>query len=158
MEAGRLSVRLFVRESDGQIRQKLTGTVFVDCFADIPCAARGMNRDDLLDHSQIIYKRMNLAGLRGEPWDGRGGPWRLVRPIPVEQVIYSTDLASIPTVRKGEVVTVLYEGKSVRLTALAEAMSDGMAGESISVRNLQSRKEVFGMVRDAKTVLIAVRP
>lgn len=158
VEAGRISLRLLVLEADGQVRQKLTGTVFADCHADVPCLTRGVNRDDLLDHNLVAYKRMNLALLRGEPWDGRGGPWRLNRPIPAGQPIYRSDLASVPTIRKGDRVTLLYEGKTVRLTALAEALSDGVAGGNISVRNLQSRKEIQGMVRDAKTVNIAARP
>ncbi|MDR1947388.1 MAG: flagellar basal body P-ring formation chaperone FlgA [Desulfovibrio sp.] len=151
-EPGRVGVRLLVLEVDGTVRQKLSGTVSAECWADVPCAVVGMNRDDLLDHGKITYKRMNLAGLRGEPWDGRGGPWRLVRPLSIEQVICRGDLAPVPTVRKGTTVTVLYEGKNVRLAAQAEALADGAAGESIPVRNLQSRKEVFAQVRDAQTV------
>jgi flagella basal body P-ring formation protein FlgA len=153
-EPGRLSVRLTVREADGTVRQKLTGTVSAECWADVPCAAVGMNRDDLLDHGKTTYRRVNLAGLRGEPWDGRGGPWRLVRPLSIEQVICRGDLAPVPTVRKGDAVTILYEGNNVRLTARAEALADGTAGENILVRNTQSRKEVFALVRDAQTVSI----
>jgi flagella basal body P-ring formation protein FlgA len=151
-EPGRIGVRLFVREVDGTVRQKLGGTVAVECWADVPCAAVGMNKDDLLDHGKITYRRMNLAVLRGEPWDGRGGPWRLVRPLGIEQAIGRGDLAPVPTVRKGDTVTILYEGNNVRLTARAEALADGAAGENIPVRNTQSRKEVFAQVRDAQTV------
>jgi flagella basal body P-ring formation protein FlgA len=157
-EPGRLGVRLFVREADGTVRQKLSGTAAAECWADVPCAAVGMNKDDLLDHGKITYKRVNLAVLRGEPWDGRGGPWRLARPLSIEQVICRGDLAPVPTVRKGDTVTILYEGNNVRLTARAEALADGAAGENIPVRNTQSRKEVFAQVRDAQTVSIhAVR-
>lgn len=158
VEAGRLSLRLQSREMDGTVRQKLTGTVFVDCWAEVPCTAGVMNKDDLLEHGRVTFKRMNLANLRGTPWDGRGGPWRLARPMTIDQVIYQSDLTHIPTIRKGSVVTLLFEGKSVRLTVQAEAMADGTAGESILVRNRQSRKEVFGIVRDSSTVIVAGTP
>ena len=151
---GRQSLRLLVREMDGTITQRLTGTVFADCWVEVPCTTVVLNRDDLLDHTRITFKRMNLANLRGEPWDGRGGPWRVTRPIGVEQVIYKTDVAPIPTVRRGAIVTLIYEGSTVRLTTQAEALADGAAGESIALRNLQSRKEIFGMIRDATTVTI----
>ena len=49
---------------------------------------------------------------------------------------------------------MLYEGKYVRLTLQAEALSDGSAGETIPVRNLQSRKEIYGLVRDSSTVVV----
>ncbi len=155
---GRLSLRLMVREMDGSIKQKLTGSVFIDCFAEVPVSVTPMNRDDLLEHSKLTYKRVNLATLRGEPWDGRGGPWRITRPIPVDQVIYQSDVAHVPTVRKGSIVTLLYEGKSVRLSVQAEAMADGAAGENIPVRNMQSKREVYGMVRDSGTVTVSALP
>ena len=151
---GRIGLRFLVREMDGSIRQRLTGSVFLDCWAEVPCSMVILNRDDLLDHTKVTFKRMNLANLRGEPWDGMGGPWRLIRPIAAEQVIYQNDLAYLPTVRKGTTVNVIYVGKSIRLTVQAEAMADGMAGESILVRNLQSRKEIYGVVRDATTVMV----
>lgn len=155
---GRLSLRLLTREMDGTVQQKLTGSVFVDCWAEVPCATAIMNKDDLLDHNKITFKRMNLASLRGTPWDGRGGPWQLVRPITLDQVIYQSDVAHIPTVRKGSMVTLLYEGKTVRLTVQAEAMTDGSAGESIPVRNRQSKREVYGVVRDSGTVIVSTMP
>lgn len=155
---GRLGVRLLVREMDGSVKQKFTGSVFIDCFAEVPVSVSPLNRDDLLEHSKITYKRINLAMLRGEPWDGRGGPWQVNRPITVEQVIYQSDVVHVPTVRKGSRITLLYEGRSVRLSVQAEAMADGAAGENIPVRNMQSKREIYGMVRDSSTVIISALP
>jgi flagella basal body P-ring formation protein FlgA len=101
----------------------------------------------------VPFVRMNLALLRGEVWDGRGVPWRLLRPIGLEQAIYRADLGHIPTVRKGSSVTLLYEGKNLRMSVPGEALADGVPGESIPVRNSQSRKQLYGIVRDASTVL-----
>jgi flagella basal body P-ring formation protein FlgA len=158
LTAGRISLRLLVREMDGTVKQKLTGSVFADCWAEVPCATEIMNRDDLLDHTKITFRRMNLAVLRSAPWDGRGGPWRVTRPLLADQVIYATDVEHIPTVRKGSIVTLIYEGKTVRLSLQAEALSDGSAGESIPVRNMQSRKEVYGLIRDSSTVTVSAMP
>jgi flagella basal body P-ring formation protein FlgA len=155
---GRVGLRLLVRDLDGSVRQRLTGSVFLDCWVDAPCSTVILNRDDLLDHNKVTFKRVNLAALRGDPWDGLGGPWRVIRPIALDQVIYQNDLAYLPTVRKGAAVTLIYEGKSVRLSARAEALADGMAGDRIPVRNLQSRKEIYGVVRDAATVMITTAP
>ena len=155
---GRISLRLLVHEMDGSVRQRLTGSVFLDCWAEVPCSSGILNRDDLLDHTKVTFKRMNLASLRGQPWDGLGGPWRVIRPIGVDQIIYQNDLNYLPTVTKGSTVTLIYEGKNVRLTVQAETMADGMAGESILVRNLQSRKEIYGVVRDANTIMVKAAP
>ncbi len=156
--AGRTNFRLLVHEVDGQVVQKISCSVFVDSWAEVPCASEPLNRDDVLEPGKITFVRMNLASLRDAPWDGRGGPWRILRPIGVQQVIYQTDLGNIPTVRKGSVVTLVYESKSVRLLTKAEAMSDGAVGENILVRNMQSKKEFYGVIRDASTVVINGAP
>lgn len=151
---GRLSVRLLVREVDGSIKQKLTGSVFVDCWTNVPVATTSMNRDELLEPGNVTFRRVNLANLRGEAWDGKGGPWRVLRPLTVDQVIYKADVGYVPTVRKGDKLTLVYEGKTVRLTVPVEALSDGAVGENISVRNLDSRKEIFATVRDSNNVVV----
>lgn len=151
---GRVTLRLLVRELDGGVAQKLSGSLFLDCLREVPCAAAPLNRDDVLEPGHVTFVRMNMARLRGEPWDGRGGPWRLQRPIGINQVIYQADLGHIPAIKKGNIVTVLYEGKSLRLSVQGEAMTDGVPGQSIPVRNVQSRKQIFGIVRDTSTVVV----
>ncbi len=154
---GRVSFRMTVRELDGKVVQKLTGSALVDCWVEVPCAAMPLNRGDMLEPDRITFVRTNLAGLKGNVWDGRGGPWRVLRPLSLKQVIYQTDLGTIPTVQKGHNVTLLYEGGTVALSVPAEAMEDGVVGESIQVRNLQSKKQVYAVVRDATTVVIKGR-
>ena len=151
---GRVNIRLAVQELDGVVVQRFSGSLFVDSWAQVPCAAAPLNKDDLLEPSRITFMRMNLAALRQAPWDGRGGPWRMLRPVGVQQVIYQSDLGHVPTVKKGAVVSLIYAGKTVQLTTKAEAMADGVVGESIPVRNMQSKKEVYGVVQDAATVVI----
>ncbi len=154
MSAGRLSLRLTVKELDGKAVQKHTGSVFIDNWAEVPCATAPLNKDDVLEPASITFIRMNLAHMRGTPWDGKGGPWRMVRPIGVNQPIYQADLGSIPTVRKGNKVTLLYEGKHILLKVRGETLADGVVGESIPVRNLESKKELYGIVQDASTVSV----
>ncbi|MDR2075516.1 MAG: flagellar basal body P-ring formation chaperone FlgA [Desulfovibrio sp.] len=151
--AGRLNIRLLIRELDGSVTQKISASVFADCWIEVPVATTVLNRDDVLEPGMITFVRKNLAHLRGEIWDGRGGPWRVLRPIGLEQAIYRADLGHLPAVRKGSLITLLYEGKSLRLRAPGEALADGVPGESIPVRNSQSRKQLYGIVRDASTVI-----
>lgn len=156
ISAGRMNIRLLVREIDGSITQKISASVFVDCWVEAPAASAAMNRDDVLEPGKVTFVRTNLAHLRGGAiWDGRGGPWRVMRPIGVDQVIYQSDLSNIPTVKKGNTVTLVYEGKTLRLTVSGEAMADGVSGESIPVRNTQSKKQIYGVVRDAGTVVVS---
>lgn len=154
IEPGRINFRFIVKEVDGRTVQRISGSAFMDVWADVPSATVPLNKDDLLEASHVGYTKVNLAHLREEPWDGKGGPWRVSRPIGVEQVIYQSDLSYIPTIRKGSMVTLVYQSRTVRLNVQAEAMTDGVVRETIAVRNLQSKKEVYAVVQDGTTVLI----
>ena len=151
---GRNTLRFAVREVDGSTVRKFTGSAFIDVWADVPCAAHPVNKDEVLTPDKVTHVRKNLAYLREPAWDGRGGPWRLARPVGAEQVIYQSDLSGVPTVRRGSVVMVLYESGSVRLQVQGEAMADGGLGETIPVRNMQSKRQIYAAVKDGGTVVV----
>lgn len=154
---GRQSIRLAVKEVDGTIIRRLSGTAFLDCWAALPCAAFPLNKGDVLTPESITFVRKNLAYISGEPWDGKGGPWRVTRNITLEEPVLITDLTYVPTVRKGSIVTLIYHSGSVRLAVKAEALADGVKGETIPVRNVNSRKEVYATVNDSNSVIIDKR-
>ncbi|MDR3073334.1 MAG: flagellar basal body P-ring formation chaperone FlgA [Deltaproteobacteria bacterium] len=151
---GRLGVRIAVREPDGSVVRRVTGTVFLDLWAEVPSAAVPLNKDETLTPERVTFVRRNVAHLKGTLWDGKGGPWRMQRPVTAGQPIMQTDVAVIPAVQKGATVTMLYEGKNFTVTMPGEALSDGACGESIPVRNLNSKKQLRAMVRDGLTVVV----
>lgn len=150
---GRLSLNLTVREIDGSVVRRLTGTVFVDCWAPVACVTAPVNKGEVLGPDVITYKRKNLAYLREEPWDGTGGPWQAVRPIGLDQPILRNDLTYVPTMKRGRVVSLVFESGNVRLSAKVQALADGISGETIPVKNLQSKRQIYAVVQDENTVL-----
>lgn len=150
---GRLSLRFAIREVDGSVVRRITGNVFVDCWAPVACVTAPVNKGEVLGPELITYKSKNLAYLRDEPWDGRGGPWQVIRPIGLDQPILQSDLTYVPTVKKGKVIKLVFESGTVRLVATVEAMADGVSGETIPVKNLQSKRQVYAVVQDENTVL-----
>ncbi len=150
---GRVTFRFVIQES-GNILRRVAGAAFLNLWVEVPAASRPMNKGDALNVEDITFVRVNAAHLQGMPWDGRGGPWQVVRPIGSGQTIFQTDLLGLSMVRKGSIVTLLYEKGSVRMVVQAEALSDGAPGETIAVRNLQSKKQVYASVRDSRTVVV----
>ena len=152
LNPGRLSLRFLVREVDGSAVRRFTGTVLLEQWVEVPCAAKPLNRGDPLTPDSVTFARRNLASLRGEIWDGRGGPWQLVRAVGVGQVISTVDLSPLAMVRKGDIVTLIYERGPVRLEVKAESLAEGGPGDTIPVRNLQSKKQVYATVRSGGVV------
>jgi flagella basal body P-ring formation protein FlgA len=119
---------------------------------EVPCAAKPLNKGDALTPDNIAFMRMNAAQMREIPWDGRGGPWQAQRSIGVGQPVFQGDLAALAAVRKGDIVSLIYEKGNVRMSVQAEILADAEPGAAVAVRNLQSGKQVFAVVRDNGTV------
>ena len=157
VSSGRMSLRFEVLDIDGTPLRRYTGSAFVDLWVNVPCASTPLNKDDQIDVDKIVFMRKNMAHIRGnleDVWDGRGGPYRVMRSIGSEQVIYTADLSGVPTVRRGRTVNLIYNKGNIKLTVTAQAQDDAGLGDVITVRNMQSKKLVSATVQSADTVLI----
>jgi flagella basal body P-ring formation protein FlgA len=154
---GRIS--LLLREvNPAQITvRKYGATVFLDQWVNVACAARPINPRDELSPDKVTFMRKNAAYLRGEPWDGRRFGLRAVRPMGTGEVIYKANLDDVPLVSRGDTLTLVYQGRNVRLRTQVEALADGGLGDMIPVRNPDSKREVVAEIRDAETVWCARR-
>ncbi len=150
---GRVTFRFVIQEADGTVVRRAAGAAFLNLWVEVPAAARPLNQGDSLHVQDITFVRVNAAHLTSMPWDGKGGPWQMVRSVGTGQTIYSTDLLGIAMVRKGSIVNLIYARGNVRIEVKAESLADGAPGTIIPVRNLQSKKQVYGTIRDNKTVM-----
>lgn len=149
---GRLSLRFVIKEVDGSVLRRFTGTVMLEVWANVACAGKPLNRGDALTPQDVSWQRRNLAQIRGELWDGKGGPWQVQRSIGTGQPIYLVDITALAMIRKGDIITLRYSKGNVLLEVQAEALADGGPGDTVAVRNLQSKKQVYAVVRDGNTV------
>lgn len=151
---GRISLRLEAVAEDGRVVQSFTGTVFADVWKTVPCAARVLNRGDVLEPALVGFARKNLAYMARAPWDGRGLPLRMTAAVGDGQPISADAVERIPVVSKGQILTLVYAGETLKLTVPVESLDDGSIGNTIRVRNMQSRRIVAAQVVDAETVRV----
>lgn len=151
---GRISLRLEAVGEDGRVVQSFTGTAFADVWKTVPCAARVLNRGDVLEAGLVGFERKNLAYMARPPWDGRGLPLRMTGAVGEGQVISAEAVEPIPVVAKGQMMTLVFQGDSLKLTVPVESLEDGGIGSTIKVRNTQSRRVVAARIVDAETALV----
>ncbi|MBQ3060416.1 MAG: flagellar basal body P-ring formation protein FlgA [Desulfovibrio sp.] len=151
---GRVPLRFAVQEADGTVLRRVSGTVNLTLWLTVPAAARPLAKGEALSPDSITFMRVNAGQLRDLPWDGQGGPWQTVRALSTGEAILQSDLVSQNTVRRGDVLTLDYARGNVRMTTKVEALADGGPGETIPVRNLQTKRQVYATVRDGGTVEI----
>lgn len=151
---GTNSFRLEVVSVDGQVLRQLSGSVFMDLWKPVPCPVRPINRKEIITPDLITWKSKNMAHLGNRVWDGKGGPWRVKAPVGTGQPIMRSSIEPAPVVARGDKVTLVYKGKHLRLTVPVEVMDDGGVGQTVTVRNLQSKRKVIATVVNAQTVTV----
>lgn len=151
---GRVTLRFAVKEADGQALRRVAGTAKLTLWVTAPAAARPLSRGETLTPDSITFMRMNAAQMKDLPWDGQGGPWQIIRSIGTGEPILQSDLANKLSVRKGNIITLKFERGNLKMAIQAEALADGQPGQTIPVRNLQTKKQVYGEVMDGSTVII----
>jgi flagella basal body P-ring formation protein FlgA len=149
---GRVTLRFAVQEADGSTLRRVAGMANLLLWVTVPAAARPLGRGDSLTPQGVTFMRINAAQLREPPWDGQGGPWRLTRSVAPGDPIFRSDLVSELMIRRGDLISLVYSRGNVHMSTRGEAMADGEPGAAIAVRNLQTKKQVHGIVKDGNTV------
>lgn len=149
---GRISLRFAVREMDGAAVRRFSGSVFLNLWMDVPCPVRPLGKGEAVTPDVITFMSCNLAYQKGAVWDGRGGPWQTVRSLGASQSILASDLTPLSAVHRGDKLTLVYTRGNVRISAMVEALEEGGPGDTIAVRNLDSKKQIYATVLDADTV------
>ncbi len=151
---GRLSLKLNTIEMDKSVVKRYTGTVFLNLWKDVPAPMKPYNRGDTLSPENLTFVNRNIANIKGEVWDGKGGPWQFNNAVGVNTPILKSDLSPLAMIKKGQRVNILYQKGSISINQPGEAIQDGGFGDVIGVRNSQSKKQVFGTVIDSQTIKI----
>ena len=133
-------------------RPRFSGSVFLNLWMDVPCPVRPLGKGEAVTPDVITFMSCNLAYQKGAVWDGRGGPWQTVRSLGASQPILASDLTPLSAVHRGDKLTLVYTRGNVRISAMVEALEEGGPGDTIAVRNLDSKKQIYATVLDADTV------
>ncbi len=153
VKAGRVNLRFGIQEIDGSVVKRFSGSTFLNLWVDAPTLNRPMNKGEQVTVNDIVHKSVNLAYQGSDIWDGRGGPWQLARSMGTAEAITTSDLQALSAIHKGDKVYLVYEKGNIRLSVVAEAMEEGSLGDLVLVRNVDSKKQVYAMVRDENTVI-----
>lgn len=73
---------------------------------------------------------------------------RTTREIAAGSTVQSDWFEKPILVRRGDRILIVFEGEGVRISAPAEALEQGSAGDRILVRNLHSGRRVYALVRN----------
>jgi flagellar basal body P-ring formation protein FlgA len=152
---GNASLALIVRV-DGQVKRNLTVQVEVEALAEMVVATRTLERGEVIGDSDITLARRDLAHLQGrfcrKPEEVLG--LRVKSAVRGNSPLRGDYLEKVPIVKSGQLVTIVAENDVVRITTSGRAKGSGALGDTITVQNLSSQKELAARVVDATTVRV----
>ncbi|MBI3391851.1 MAG: flagellar basal body P-ring formation protein FlgA [Nitrospirae bacterium] len=128
----------------------------ITVWSEVIVALRTLYKGEILDAAGVAVDRRRMkdvprgAVLRVDDVVGK----RVSRLVPAGSAVTSTAVEVPPVIRKGDWVTILAEGGSVRVSAPGEAREEGAPGETIRVANRASKRTVQAKVVDSKTVRV----
>lgn len=120
----------------------------VQLFADALVASHPIARGVPLTANDLTRRRIDLAAFPDstltDPRQTLGQ--RLRYPLAAGSVLNAGLLENLPTVRRGQTVTVISGQPGLEVRAHAEALADGRDGDRIQVRNRLTRKVIEGRI------------
>lgn len=141
---------------DGHAVQRTSVPAYIEVWQEVVLAAKPLGRNQPITRDDVKIETMNIARIpasaimRLDQVLGR----RANRPIAVNSVLRNDQVDLPPIIRRGDVVQVLAESETLRVTTQAVAQENGGLGETIRVMNMRSRKNIHAQVVDAQTVRV----
>ncbi len=152
---GRTSLALIVRVDD-RVEKNLTLNLEVEAFAGIVVATRPLDFGMLVKPGDVVMQKRDLGQVQGRVCRGLDEVVgkRVRVGMRSNTPVHSDYLEKPPLVKSGQMVTIIAETKTFRVTATGRARGNGAEGDLIMVQNLSAQKDIPGVVQGDGTVRV----
>jgi len=135
--------------------EKRTLLFEVKTFREVVTSSKNLSRNEIIQEKALKISHQDIHGFpnifsQKEELIGK----RLKRMISKDTIINSDMIEDIPLVNKGELVTIIIESPSFRITAQGKSKEDGIHGQTIRVDNTSYMKEILCQVIGDKIVRV----
>lgn len=171
LPAGKIDYRIISQSATRLGRQTIQAMILVNgieaeevtlsgdllLFGEVVCAARGIPRNTVLSEADIEVVRQNITmlgpGFVQTPAAALGQKAKTtLRP---GAVLYSRLLKAPELVKRGDVVSIIARSSALRISVPGRVVeSTGAQGDTVRVKNLMSRREVYATVISSDEVQV----
>jgi flagella basal body P-ring formation protein FlgA len=154
---GRFPVRVEMYQG-GELAAKGSASLEIRRLADLLVPVRGIKRNEPLTADQFALKRMDITGLSENTLSDLSQLTnsRAKQDLLPDRYVPISRLEKIPDVENGLPVTIIASDGQLEIRTRGVALQNGRMGETIQVRNVESKKVVMGRVTGAGVVTIAI--
>ncbi|MBM4053988.1 MAG: flagellar basal body P-ring formation protein FlgA [Planctomycetes bacterium] len=149
-------VRIYI---DDKQYQKIPMYFDIRHFEDVVVANKRINRNDILTAEDIAIKRIETTRLPGvttydsiEPLLGKRVLYTILPDKPIAQ-----NMVDDPAViKKGDLVKILVKIGNLSVLSKGIAKEDGYRGRVIKIMNIDTKRELYGEVKEDNTVKVVL--
>jgi flagellar basal body P-ring formation protein FlgA len=139
-----LQVRL---QSGGQTLGNFSLMVKAQLFRDVWVTRAPIERGVGFDPNQLDTRRVDVLQQRDTvPTDSSETDFTYVTNVPAGRLLVWRDLTRRSLIRKGQIVEVSAIDGTLTITTKALAMENGAAGDTVRLRNIESKKDFSALV------------
>lgn len=152
---GQASLALIVRVDD-RVVKNIPILVDVEALADMVVTTRPVERGEILTPADVAVQKRDLATAGGKVARTAADVVGLRVRVGMRgnSPLRSDYLERVPLIKQGQLVTVLLESSTLRITTTGRAKGAGSAGDLITVQNISSNKDFPARIVDAGTVRV----
>jgi flagella basal body P-ring formation protein FlgA len=141
---------------DGRFEKKVWATAMVEVLGQVVVTRKPLGRYKPITEDDIEVRTLDLANLPAnvlsDPAAAIGK--RTKRAIGSQMPLRADHIELPPLVKRGDLVVIIAETESLKITTLGQVKKKGRLGELIPVVNLDSKKLLHARVMDANTVKV----
>ncbi|HET7888626.1 MAG TPA: flagellar basal body P-ring formation chaperone FlgA [Bradyrhizobium sp.] len=154
---GRFDVSFEIASDSGISRTKLRFTGVAIEMIEAAVLTRNVERGELLKASDVVTERRPKAEVGNDPADRtRAVGMQMRKGSRAGQPLHVTDLGKPDLVQRDDNVTLIYEAAGIYLTMRGKAVENGTEGDTVTVLNLQSKRNIVGTVIGRGQVAVSV--
>lgn len=156
--SGRFDVSFEISNDTNSSRTKLRFTGNVVETVETAVLTRNVERNEVLKASDVATERRPKAEIGGGEPAARNHAvgMQMRKQLRAGQALKVADLSKPDLVQRDENVTLIYEATGLYLTMRGKALEGGTEGDTISVLNVQSKRNVYGVVIGRGQVAISI--
>jgi flagella basal body P-ring formation protein FlgA len=140
------------RETVGTWQLSLQARIWRDIWVARSALKRGgpvADADLERDRRDVLTLRESLA-----EFSAGDTTLELAEPLQAGSPVLARSVIARPVIRRGQADDALVQDGTLSITMKVEALEDGAPGQTIRVRNFQSRRDLRGKVLNEQTILI----
>ena len=127
-------------------------------WRDVWVAGSSVRRGQLAADADLSTERRDLLGMRDAITDiDTGNPYlEMAETLRAGMPLTSRSFRLRPIIRRGQVLDAVIREGAMLLSVKVEALEDGLPGQTVRVRNLTSKREIRGEVKNEGTIQITL--